>query len=124
MHMNDLQPERIIAIHHELVAPAGGDLRIISEANLYQLVFQANLVGDTISRAAFVFYTLIAYPAFREGNRVTAAKLAERILAEDNYSMDPADREEFSRLEAGINAVTAEPEDIEAWFRAHERQQA
>ena len=119
--MHDLAVERIIAVHAAIIARDGGDSRIISEANLHQLVFRANLIPDPIPRAALLFYTLAAYPAFREGNKRTAQELAEEILAEGGYSLDTADEEPFARLAEGIAAFTVEPEDIDSYLAAHAR---
>jgi len=67
--MQDLTLETIIAIHDGILAKDGGDSRVLSEGNLLQLVFRANLTGDPLKRAALVFYSLCAFPVFRTGNR-------------------------------------------------------
>jgi hypothetical protein len=121
--MQDLQVDQIIALHTAIIARDGGDNRIISEGNLYQLVFQANLIPETIPRAAAVFYSVIAYPAFREGNVRTAHELAARILAEGGYCIDNVHKPAIRHLADGILAFTTEPEDIEAWFVAHAQKQ-
>jgi hypothetical protein len=123
IHMQDLQTDQIIALHSAIIARDGGDNRIISEGNLHQLVFQANLIPETIQRAAAVFYSLVAYPAFREGNIRTAQELAARILAEGGYCIDVGDNPAIRHLADGILAFTTEPEDIGAWYLAHARKQ-
>lgn len=117
--MQDLAVDRIIFLHRAIIERNGGDGRLLSEGNLHQLVFRANLIPGPIPRAAFAFYSLIAYPAFREGNEQTARELADHILDDGGLYIDPDDDEILTRLGEGIIAFTVEPEDTEAWFRAH-----
>ena len=121
--MQDLTVDRIIAVHAAVIARDGGDNRIISEANLHELVFRANLLPDPIPRAALTLFSLVAYPAFREGNERIAQELAVRILEEGGYGVSIGNRGELSRLAEGVTAFTVEPEDIEAWFAAHARKE-
>lgn len=117
--MQELTVEEIVALHAGIIARDGGDNRIISEANLHQLVFRANLIGDPLPRAALVLYSLVAYPAFREGNERAALALATRILANEGYTISAKDAADFGRLAEGVRAFTAEPEEIEAWLTVH-----
>jgi hypothetical protein len=117
--MQDLSVDRIIATHGRIIARDGGDGRLLSEGNLHQLTFRANLIPSEVPRAAFAFYSLIAYPAFREGNEKTAQELAAGILIDGGYSIDPTDEEALVRLGKDILGFTAELEDAEAWYRSH-----
>jgi hypothetical protein len=117
--MQDLGVEQIIALHTTIIARDGGDSRLLSEGNLHQLVFRANLIPESVPRAAFAFYSLVAYPAFREGNETIARELAAGILAEGGYCMDRADELHIGHLAKGILSFTTEPEDIEAWLAVH-----
>jgi len=119
--MQDLSVDRIIALHAAIITRDGGDSRIISEANLHQLVFRANLISDPLPRAALALYSLAAYPAFREGNIRAAQELAEEILTDGGYALDTGDEEPFGRLAEGVVAFTVEPEEIESWLAAHAR---
>jgi len=83
--MEDLTVELVMAVHTRIIERDGGDSRIISEANLHQMVFRANLIPECIPRAAFIFYSLCAYPAFREGNSGTALAVTELVLASGGY---------------------------------------
>ena len=67
--MDELTVESIIALHTGIMDRDGGDARLLSEASLYQMVFQANLTDAVFRRAACVLYWLCSYPVFREGNR-------------------------------------------------------
>ncbi|MEN6610050.1 MAG: Fic family protein [Methanoregulaceae archaeon] len=116
--MDDLTVERVLAVHERILAVDGGDARLLSEPNLHQLVFRANLVPDVFRRAALVLFTLTAYPAFREGNKRTAAVLAAGILGQEQHRLEPGDARLWELL-AGVTAFTTEPEDIEAWLRAN-----
>lgn len=122
--MQDLAVDQIIALHDAIIARDGGDGRLLFEGNLHQLTFRANMIPDPTERAAQVFYTLIAYPAFREGNDTVARELAARILREDGYCWNQDDNGELARLGEGILAFTVEPEAVEAWFRAHAGKQS
>jgi hypothetical protein len=116
--MQDLTLETIIAIHDRILAKDGGDSRILSEGNLHQLVFRANLIDDVRKRAAFVFYSLCVFPVFREGNRRTACRLTKIFLDSD---ADPADMlcEDLRGLAHGIDAFTVEIEDVEQFLLMH-----
>jgi hypothetical protein len=117
--MKELQADQIVSLHRERMAREGGDGRVISEATLLQAVFRANLIGEPVSRAATVFYLLVAYPAFREGNGATAREIAHLTLTEEDFGIDPADRPLLDQLGNAIVDFSAEPEDVEAWFATH-----
>ncbi|NMB78886.1 MAG: hypothetical protein GYA23_07295 [Methanomicrobiales archaeon] len=117
--MQDLSVDRIIALHDTIIRRDGGDRRVLTEANLHQVVFQANLFSEVIPRAAFCFYALIAYPAFRQGNCRTAKALAEDVLSDNGYSFDSTGSEALTSLARGILDFSVEPEEIEAWMAAH-----
>jgi prophage maintenance system killer protein len=122
--MQDLLVDQIITIHEAIIARDGGDGRLLSEGNLYQVVFQANLMADTIPRAAFTLYYFAAYPAFREGNRRVARELAAQILASGGYDIDPADETQIDQMWEGVLSFTTELQDIETWLTTHARKQS
>jgi prophage maintenance system killer protein len=113
--MEDLTVDLVKAIHTRIMAEERGDFRLISEANLQQMVFHANLIPDCVPRAAFVFYSLCAYPAFREGNSATALAATEQVLATGGYRIT-GKRDGVMVLAEGILAFTTEPEEIEQWL--------
>lgn len=116
--MQEITAATIIAMHDAILREDGGDDRIICEGILQEVVFQANLQEDRISRTATVFWSLCAYPAFREGNKRTAYRLAESILSMDKTPVSlPC--EEIRTLTLGINAFTVEIEDVERVLRHH-----
>jgi prophage maintenance system killer protein len=116
--MDELTVEQILTLHTRIMAGDGGDARLLSEPNLHQLVFRANLVPDVFRRAALVLFTLCAYPAFRDGNRRTAHALASRILEQEQYLLAPDDPR-VAGLLAGVAAYTVELEEIEQWLRTN-----
>jgi len=118
--MQDITLETIYALHDRIMAECGGDGRVLSEANLHQLVFRANLTHDVHERAALVFYSLCAFPAFRGGNRRTARRLAETILASGGHRVDLS-CEELGGLVQGIDAFAVETDDVEQFLRVHSR---
>jgi death-on-curing family protein len=115
--MDDLTVEEIIAFHNEVMMTDGGDTRLLSEATLYQMVFSVNRIEGVYERAALAFFTLVAYPAFREGNGRTAGLVAERILSANGYTLEEND-DEITTLVQGIASFTVEQEDVEAWLRS------
>ena len=118
--MEDLTLETIVALHDGMMAESGEDTRIVSEGNLHQLVFRANLMDDVHKRAAFVFWSLCAFPAFCGGNGRTARRLAETILASGGHTIDlPC--EELHRLVQGIDAFNVEIDDVEQFLHSHSR---
>jgi prophage maintenance system killer protein len=114
--MEDITYDLVVAIHTRIMAEEKGDCRVLSEANLHQLVFRANLTPDSVSRAAFIFYSLCAYPAFREGNAGTAFAVTELVLASGGKRIT-GDKAGIMALAEGIPAFTTEPEEIELWLR-------
>ena len=123
IHMRDLTVEQIVALHAAIIARDGGDNRIISEPNLHQLVFRANLIADPISRTALALFSLVTYPAFREGNEKAALELATQILAGEGYCIPLKHASELARLAEGILTFTVEPEEIGAWIAAHAKKE-
>jgi hypothetical protein len=87
VHKEDLSVEGIIMTHDRIMADKGGDCRILSEANLLPLFFRANLIPDLAPRAAFIFYSLCVFPAFREENTGTALAVTEQVLASGGYQI-------------------------------------
>jgi prophage maintenance system killer protein len=113
--MEDLTVEQVEAIHNRVMEEERGDCRILSEANLHQLVFRANLIPECVPRAAFIFYFLCTYPAFREGNTGTALTVTEQVLASGGYQIT-GEKAGIMALAEGILAFTTEPEEIEQWI--------
>ncbi|HSA38373.1 MAG TPA: hypothetical protein P5013_05730 [Methanoregula sp.] len=119
--MEDLTVGLVETIHNRIIAIETGDCRVLSEANLLQMVFQANLIPECVARAAFIIYFLSAYPAFRERNQRTALELAVQCLEEGGYGIDPVDLVHLERLSEGIIAFTTDLSDIESWLADHTR---
>ena len=113
--MEDLTVELVVVIHNRIMAEEKGDSRVLSEANLHQMVFRANLIPECVPRAAFIFYSLCAYPAFREGNSGTALAVTEQVLASGGYRIT-GKKAGIMALAEGILAFTTEPEEIEQWL--------
>ena len=116
--MDDLTVEQVIAFHEQVMQTDGGDTRLLSEANLHQMVFLANRIEGVFQRAALAFFTLVAYPVFREGNSHTAQLVAEMILRVNGYTLKNRDNE-MTDLVKGIASFTVEQADVEVWLRSH-----
>jgi len=113
--MKDISVEQVVAIHTRLMADEKGDSRILSLANLHQMVFSANLITEFLPRAAFMFYSLCAYPAFREGNLETAVAVTEEVLASEGFRIT-GERSGIMELATGVLAFRTDNSDIEAWL--------
>jgi hypothetical protein len=113
--MEDLTVGQVVEIHSRIMAGGGGGCRVLSEANIHQMVFQANLIPECVPRAAFVFYSLCAYPAFREGNCPSALALTEQVLTSGGFRLC-GEKAGILALAEAIPAFTAEPEDVEQWL--------
>ena len=113
--MQNLTVEQVKAIHNRVMVEEKGDCRVLSAANLHQMVFHANLIPDCVPRAAFIFYSLCAYPAFREGNSAAALAATEQVLATGGYRIT-GEMAGIMVLAEGILAFTTEPEEIEQWL--------
>jgi death-on-curing family protein len=116
--MDDLTVEQVIAFHKQVMENEGGDDRLLSEAGLHQMVFSVNRIEDVYPRAALAFFTLVAYPAFREGNSRTAQLVAEMILILNGYTLKDGDAD-MTALVQGIASFTFEQADIEEWLHSH-----
>lgn len=113
--MRNISVEQIVAIHSRFMAGETGDSRILSLANLHQVVFSANLIPECLPRAAFIFYSLCAYPAFREGNPGTALAVTADVLASGRYQIT-GERAELMNLAKEIADFSKDIADIEAWL--------
>lgn len=113
--MRDLTVDEVLTIHRDLMVEEHGDTRVISEASLLQLVFHANLIPGVLQRASFVFYSLCAFPPFREGNERVARVMIERILGGECRQITGS-TENLAALARGILEYTVEPEEIERWL--------
>ena len=113
--MKDLTVELVLAIHDRAMARETGDTRLLSEAGIHQMVFRANLIPELFPRAAFILYSLIAYPVFREGNNRTAFDVTRQVLTSEGYQLQP-ENSSIKALMGGILSFTVEPEDIEEWL--------
>ncbi|PKL69222.1 MAG: hypothetical protein CVV30_06505 [Methanomicrobiales archaeon HGW-Methanomicrobiales-1] len=118
--MNDITLEQVIAFHKQVIMSDGGDARLFSEANLHQMIFLANRTQGICPRAALAFFSLCAYPVFREGNSRTAWLVAEMIFSGNGYILEAGD-DEMAELVQGIASFTAEQADVEAWLRSHSK---
>jgi death-on-curing family protein len=118
--MDDLTVDQIISMHLGIMEGSGGDKRLLSEANLHQMVFRVNCTDSPFSKAAMAMFLLVAYPPFRDGNKRTAVELLGVLLSGDGYDV-PDDPEGLSNLVQGITSFTVEPEDIETWLHVHAR---
>jgi prophage maintenance system killer protein len=113
--MEDLTVEQVEIIHTRIITEEKGDPRVLSEANLHQLVFRANLIPECVPRAAFIFYFLCAFPAFREGNFGTALAVTEQVLASEGNRITGTEAG-IRALAEGIVAFITEPEEVEQWL--------
>ena len=119
--MEDLTLDWVLEVHERIAEECRCDHRIVSEAGLHQMVFRANLVPGCIHRAALVFYTLCAYPSFREGNEKTALAVSMDILASGGYRV-VAEPAALLDLAEGIRDFVTEQEDVDRWLLENTRE--
>jgi prophage maintenance system killer protein len=115
--MEDINVEQVIAFHQLVMKRGGGDTRILSEAHLHQMVFSANRIDGLYQKAAFAFFSLVAYPAFREGNSRTARLVTMMILNGSGYTLK--DDDDMTSLVKGIRSFNIEQAEIEEWLFSH-----
>ena len=115
--MEDINVEQVIAFHQLVMKRGGGDTRILSEAHLHQMVFSANRIDGLYQKAAFAFFSLVAYPAFREGNSRTARLVTMMILNGSGYTLK--DDDDMTSLVKGIRSFNVEQAEIEEWLFSH-----
>ncbi|MDP3396685.1 MAG: type II toxin-antitoxin system death-on-curing family toxin [Methanoregula sp.] len=116
--MDMLTVEQVIAFHKKVMETDGGDDRLLSEASLHQMVFSVNRIESVYKQAAHAFFSLVAYPAFRDGNSRTAHLVSEMILFKNGYTLQDNDSD-MTALVRGILSFTVEQEDVEEWLRSH-----
>jgi len=121
--MDELTAESLIALHRSIMDQDGGDARLLSEASLHQMVFQANLMDTAFRRAACVLYWLCSYPVFREGNLQTALLATGIVLASEGYETD-FEGKAILQLTEGIGSFAIGMDDVEDWLRTHSRRRA
>ena len=69
---DDLTIDQVIVVYRTIMEKSGGDKRLISEANLHQMVFWVDGASGALRKAAMATYLIVAFPSFREGNKRTA----------------------------------------------------
>jgi death-on-curing protein len=83
--MSDLTVEKIIEIHDEVIARYGGARGVLSEATLHYMVFRANRMKDTFTRAATILHAIGSQHPFMNGNKRTALIVAENVLGQMGF---------------------------------------
>ncbi len=116
--MDDLTVDQVTAFHAQVMNSDGGDDRLFSETGLHQMVFSANRIEGIFPRAAFAFFSLVAYPVYREGNSRTALLVAEMILSRNGFTLEDSNAD-MAPLVQGIASFTLEQADIEEWLHTH-----
>jgi len=115
--MDYLTVEQVLAFHEQVMKTDGGDDRLLSEASLHQIVFLANRIESVHQRVALAFFSLCAYPVFRDGNSRTARLVAEMVLNANGYVLEEGDNE-MTNLVQGIASFTVEQADVEEWLHS------
>ena len=121
--MDDFTFEKVMDIHRAVMEKSGGDLRLLSEANLHELVFRVNCTGNTLAKASGAAFLVAAFPPFRDGNKRTARGIMDFILSRDGYVIVGSE-EELSALISGVVSFAVEQEDIDAWLSTNAQKNA
>ena len=113
--MKDLTVDQIFEVHRSIMERSDGDKRLLSEANLHQMVFRVNGIHDPLRKAAMAVFLLVAYPPFLDGNKRTAQEILEIILAQNGYDL-LCDDDSIRNLIQSVVSFTVEEDDIERWL--------
>ena len=116
--MDGLTVDHIIGLHRQILAGKDDDARVLSEANLHQLVFLVNAEQDPIEAASRAIFQIVAYPSFNDGNKRTACRVAQEILSQAGWRLAGNDEELFALMQE-LKDFAAEPEDITAWIQTN-----
>jgi prophage maintenance system killer protein len=118
--MGELTVDHIIGLHRQILAGKDDDARVLSEANLHQLVFLVNAEKDPVQAASRAIFQIVAYPSFNDGNKRTASRIANEILEQAGYGLAGSDEELFALMQK-LKDFAAEPEDITQWIQRNAR---
>ena len=91
--MEELNAERIIEIHDDIVKDYGGTGGLLTKGTLELLVYKVNREKDVFKMAALILHTIAAQHPFFDGNKRTAFVTAENVLGEAGYYLDAGDDE-------------------------------
>ena len=91
--MEELNVDRIIDIHDDIVNEYGGTGGLLTQGTLELLVYKVNREKDVFKRAALILHTIAAQHPFFDGNKRTAFVTAENVLGEAGYYLDAGDDE-------------------------------
>ena len=118
--MEELNAERIIEIHDDIVNEYGGTGGLLTQGTLELLVYKVNREKDVFKRAALILHTIAAHHPFFDGNKRTAFVTAENVLGEAGYYLDAGD-DEIVELMRKIAEYQHTVKTIENWIREKAR---
>ncbi len=114
--MEELNAQRIIEIHDDIIKEYGGTGGLLIQGTLELLVYKVNREKDVFKRAALVLHTIAAQHPFFDGNKRTAFVTAENVLGEAGYFLDAGD-DEIVELMRKIAEYKHTVKTIENWIR-------
>ena len=114
--MEELNAERIIDIHDDIVKDYGGTGGLLTQGTVELLVYKVNREKDVFKRAALILHTIAAQHPFFDGNKRTAFVTAENVLGEAGYYLDAGD-DEIVELMRKIAQYQQTVKTIENWIR-------
>src|SRR3989304_1399560 len=118
--MEELNVDRIIDIHDDIVNEYGGTGGLLTQGTLELLVYKVNREKDVFKRAALILHTITAQHPFFDGNKRTAFVTAENVLGEAGYYLDAGD-DEIVELMRKIAEYKHTVKTIENWIREKAR---
>jgi len=118
--MEELNVDRIIDIHDDIVNEYGGTGGLLTQGTLELLVYKVNREKDVFKRAALILHTIAAQHPFFDGNKRTAFVTAENVLGEAGYYLDAGD-DEIVELMRKIAEYKHTVKTIENWIREKAR---
>lgn len=118
--MEELNANRIIEIHDDIIKEYGGTGGLLTHGTLELLVYKVNREKDVFKRAALILHTIAAQHPFFDGNKRTSFVTAENVLGEAGYYIDAGD-DEIVELMKRIAEYKHTVKTTENWTREKAR---
>jgi death-on-curing protein len=118
--MEELNADRIIEIHDDIIKDYGGTGGLLNRGTLELLIYKVDREKDVFRKAALILHTIAAQHPFFDGNKRTAFVTAENVLGEAGYYVDAGD-DEIVELMRKIAQYQHTVKTIEKWIKENAR---
>jgi death-on-curing protein len=114
--MEELDTDRIIEIHDDIIKEYGGTGGLLTQGTLELLIYKVNRENDVFKKAALILHTIAGQHPFFDGNKRTAFVTAENVLGEAGYYVDAGD-DEIVEIMRKIAEYKHTVKTIENWIK-------